>query len=259
MKSKLFRWLAIVLIVEIGLLHIYNAQAEYEEAVYMGMVIHPVRKIRISAYADFYRFPWLIYGVSAPSAGSDYLLQADYSVNKRTDMYLRLKYEIDPGEESIDTVALPDVIHMHRTGIRYHISYTIARGIIFQNRFEMVKVREETGKTGWGFLVYQDVGYRFKTLPLGLDFRLALFKTTDYRSRVYAYEQDLTAGFSFSPLYDTGYRTYVMLRYEPDPRISFRFRFARTGFAGTDTIGSGYDEITGSSRNDVKLQFILQI
>jgi len=36
MRSKLFRWLAIALIVEIGLLHIYNAQAEYEEAAYMG-------------------------------------------------------------------------------------------------------------------------------------------------------------------------------------------------------------------------------
>lgn len=36
MKSKLLQWLAIVLIVEIGLLHIFNAQAEYEEEAYMG-------------------------------------------------------------------------------------------------------------------------------------------------------------------------------------------------------------------------------
>jgi hypothetical protein len=36
MKSQLIRWLAIVAIIEIGLLHIMNAQAEYEEAAYMG-------------------------------------------------------------------------------------------------------------------------------------------------------------------------------------------------------------------------------
>jgi len=36
MKSKIFHWLAILLILEIGLLHIMTAQAEYDEAAYMG-------------------------------------------------------------------------------------------------------------------------------------------------------------------------------------------------------------------------------
>jgi hypothetical protein len=36
MKSKFLHWVAIILILEIGLLHIITAQAEYEEAAYMG-------------------------------------------------------------------------------------------------------------------------------------------------------------------------------------------------------------------------------
>jgi len=36
MKSKLLHWLAIVLILETGLLHILTSQAEYDEAPYMG-------------------------------------------------------------------------------------------------------------------------------------------------------------------------------------------------------------------------------
>jgi hypothetical protein len=36
MKSTTLRWFAIALILEIGLLHIVNAQGEYEEAAYMG-------------------------------------------------------------------------------------------------------------------------------------------------------------------------------------------------------------------------------
>ncbi len=32
MKSKLLQWLAIILIVQIGMLHILTAQKEYEEA-----------------------------------------------------------------------------------------------------------------------------------------------------------------------------------------------------------------------------------
>lgn len=36
MKSNVLRWLAIALILQIGLIHIMNAQGEYEEAAYMG-------------------------------------------------------------------------------------------------------------------------------------------------------------------------------------------------------------------------------
>jgi len=36
MKSKFINWFAIVLILEIGLLHLMTAQSEYEEAAYMG-------------------------------------------------------------------------------------------------------------------------------------------------------------------------------------------------------------------------------
>ena len=36
MKSKIIYWLAIVLILEVGLLHLLTAQAEFEEAAYMG-------------------------------------------------------------------------------------------------------------------------------------------------------------------------------------------------------------------------------
>jgi hypothetical protein len=36
MKSKFIHWLAIVLILEIGIIHLLNAQSEYDEATYMG-------------------------------------------------------------------------------------------------------------------------------------------------------------------------------------------------------------------------------
>ena len=38
MKPKIFQWLAIVLIIEIGLIHLFKAQAEFDEAAYMGFL-----------------------------------------------------------------------------------------------------------------------------------------------------------------------------------------------------------------------------
>jgi len=59
MKIKIFRWLAIVLIMEIGLLHFFTAQSEYEEAAYMGylFMLNFLGAI-ISAYGIFYKQGW---------------------------------------------------------------------------------------------------------------------------------------------------------------------------------------------------------
>lgn len=227
-----------------------------EEAVYAGLVIHPVRKLKISAYADFYRFPWLRYGLGAPSSGSDYLLQADFTASKKLDMYCRIKFELDPEDESGDTLFIRDVIHLRRTGLRYHVSYRLTSRLLLQNRIEMTRVNPEKGRISRGFLIYQDAEYRFQGIPIVVDFRFAWFSTGDYSSRIYAYEQDLTSGFSFSPLYDQGFRTYLMLRYDVTPQLSFRVRLASTSFTTGNTVGSGYDEISGNTRSEIKLQMI---
>jgi hypothetical protein len=225
-----------------------------EEAVYAGLVLHPVRKLKVSAYADFYRFPWLRYGLNAPSSGSDYLLQTDYTVCKNLDMYCRIKYELDPEDLTTDSLMIPVFNPVHRLGIRYHVRFFPASSLSLQSRLELVKVKPLSGETSRGFLIYQDVEYRLEKLPLILDFRIAWFNTRDYSARVYAYEQDLTAGYSFSPLYWQGYRTYLMFRYDVSPSLSCRLRLSQTGYFHHDTIGSGYDEIDANTRSEIKIQ-----
>ena len=224
-----------------------------EEAIYVGLVIHPAAKWKISGYADFYRFPWLKFGLSAPSSGSDYLLQVDYSPNKHTGMYFRLKYESAPEDDLQDSQLIPEIGEIQHTGIRYHISYRLSEKISLQNRLEIINVNPGYSGTSKGILLYQDIEYRVKKIPVAIDFRLAWFSTGSYESRIYAYEQDMATGFSFSPLYDEGYRTYLMVRYDFG-KLSFRFRFAQSNFYSKDILGSGYDEINGHIKSEIKLQ-----
>jgi hypothetical protein len=107
-------------------------------------------------------------------------------------------------------------------------------------------------------MFYQDLEYRFKTLPVIVDFRLSLYDTDDYSSRIYAYEQDLLAGFSFSPLSDKGYRTYLMARYEIKENIALTARFSRNHYMNKAVIGSGYDEIDRNTKNSIKIQFTVR-
>jgi hypothetical protein len=225
-----------------------------EEAVYAGLELHPVKKLKIAAYADFYRFPWLRYGLSAPASGSDYLLQADYFPGKKVEMHARIKHEQDPEDELSTVQMLPRIIHRKHTGIRYHISYHAAERLSLQNRLELVRAEPGTGKTSWGILLYQDAGYRIRRIPMNLDLRLAWFRTDDYSSRIYAYEQDLSTGFTFSPLYNKGFRAYLMLRYAFAPSLTFRLRLAHTCFFQQNMLGSGYDEIDGNNRSEIKMQ-----
>lgn len=59
MKSKFLHWLAIVLILEIGLLHIMTAQGEYEEAAYMGYLFAAnFFGALIAAWGIYHRWLW---------------------------------------------------------------------------------------------------------------------------------------------------------------------------------------------------------
>jgi len=121
-----------------------------------------------------------------------------------------------------------------------------------QNRFEMTRSEDARG-----FLIYQDVTYRMGKIPLELDFRIAWFNTDNYNARIYAYEQDIISGFSFSPLYDSGLRGYLMATFRITPGMRTSLRYASSYFFDKSTIGSGYDEIAGHSRNEIKISLAM--
>jgi hypothetical protein len=229
-----------------------------EEGFYVGMVFHPAAKLKISGYADFYRFPWLKSGLSAPASGSDFLLQVDYTPVKQVGMMLRLKAETDPEDELSDSQIIPDIAESQHTGVRYHISYSLSRKLLMQNRFEWAYVRTSSSEASQGALLYHDIEYRPDKIPLVLDFRLAWFNTGSYASRIYAYEQDMSSGFSFSPLHDNGCRAYLMVRYDISEQMLCRLRWSGTFYFDRQQISTGYDEIQSSSRNDLKLQLSLR-
>ena len=225
-----------------------------EQAVYTGTVIHPFSNWQVSAYADFYRFPWLKYRVNSPSSGSEYLLQVDYSAGKKTEMFIRMRYESDPINEDTDVQPMPAVNSRKRTDLRYHCSWALSDRLMFQNRIELVKVRSAEDRSDHGLMLYQDAEFRSASLPLVLNLRFAWFNTDSYDSRIYAYEQDLSSGFSFSPLYTRGYRTYCMIRYDLTSSLSFRLRFSQSNYFDKSEVGTGLDMIAASTRSEIKLQ-----
>lgn len=64
-----------------------------EHGLYLGTEIRPLKKVKINAYVDIYKFPWLRFSTKAPSFGRDFLAQISYKPKRGFEIYFRYKNE----------------------------------------------------------------------------------------------------------------------------------------------------------------------
>ncbi|RLD61858.1 MAG: hypothetical protein DRI95_13770, partial [Bacteroidetes bacterium] len=199
-----------------------SSKISNESGIYYGISFHPIRNFQISAYVDNYSFPWLKYGINAPSHGSDFLVQLDYHAGYNVDMYLRWKNETKMHNGvSGESVSVP-LVEQNKQYFRYHISYKLNKNITLRNRIEASVFESEDME--YGFMAYQDVNYDFN-FPLSLYLRFAIFDAS-YNTRIYAYENDLLYNFSIPSYFGKGTRLYFMIKYKIADRVSVRLRYA---------------------------------
>ncbi len=217
---------------------------------YYGLTFHPVRNIQISAYADVYRFPWLRYGISAPSYGNDYLVQLDYHAGYDVNMYFRWKNETKMHNISGDYIGVRPLIEQQKQYFRYHVSYRLNSHVSLRSRVEFSIYNADSTETG--FMAYQDVNYNFH-FPLSVNFRFAIFDAS-YNARIYAYENDLLYNFSIPAYFNKGTRVYLMLKYKAADFLNIYLRYAHYYYADKDVIGSSLNEIEGNYTSELKFQ-----
>lgn len=221
-----------------------------EEGLYLGVEVFPIKKWKISAYYDSYRSPWLTSSIDAPSFGRDYLVQADYSLSRNVNMYVRFKNEKSLRNSSIDSL-YNALAFTNLTRLRYNVSAQLSKQLSVTSRIEYA-YSEKEGAESDGYLIFQDINFRHPKIPLNLSFRYAIFDT---ELSIYAYENDVLYAFSIPAYNSTGTKYYLTLKYEITDRIDMWFRYARISYANKDVVGSSLDEIQGNHRSEVKLQF----
>jgi hypothetical protein len=227
-----------------------------ESGVYMGWDFIPVAKWKLAAYADFFRFPWLRYGVDTPSEGFDGLVQLDYTLNRKAGMFLRYRYKNK--EENVSSRYLDNTFHTHPIEDvfthrwRYRFTYSAIFSLNGKTTVDYNLYHPAGAETGSkGFLVSQEVEWAPKRIPVSVDLMVARFRTDDYDSRVYAYEKNVLYAFYVPFFYGNGFRMVFNLRYAPEKNIVVYFRFAQTRYFDRDIIGSGLEAIDGNTKNDI--------
>ena len=226
-----------------------------ETGIYFGTRILPVKYVILSAYSDFYHSEWINFTTAGPARGRDWFAQADFIFSGRFQFYIRHKNEEKEQKFKHEGryVNLPE----KTTKSRIHFEYQPHEVMLLRARLEYAGYRGPEKEKG--FMLYQDIKLTPEKLPLDLSLRLTWFQTDGYNSRIYAYENDLLYTFAIPAYFGTGWRSYVNLRYKLGKKTDLWFKLGHTLQTDRQTIGSGYNEIAGNQKTEVKLQLRLKI
>jgi hypothetical protein len=231
-----------------------NAATKNERGFYVGMQGALAGKFSLNAYFDVYQFPWLRYNVDAPSWGFDAMTQVNYTPSSQADVYLRYKLSQKQQNSLSNDLFTDPQVEVVQHHIRLHAIFKAGTTVTFKSRVEVNFITRPDADFRWGWLIYQDAGWQPKNIPLSASARFAIFRTDDFDTRIYAYENDLLYNFSVPFYYNQGMRWYVNLSYQPVKGLSLSLRLAQFIYPTQTTNGSGYDLIDGITKTDFKLQ-----
>lgn len=230
-----------------------------EQGLYFGITAKPSRTISLNAYYDHFVFPWLKYQVNAPSSGNDFLVQLNYTPNKKFDTYIRYKQKDKfVNDNSLDEIDF--ITPFKQTNYRWHIAYQISPSLKLRNRVEYIVLDDKSKpEKENGYLIYQDLIWKKMGSKISLALRYALFDTKSYDTRIYAFETDIPGAYSIPSYYYKGSRAYVMINYDITRHIEFWVRWSQTYYANQNVISAGsLTEIQGHTKSEVKVQLKLK-
>ncbi|MGA0555918.1 ComEA family DNA-binding protein [Larkinella sp. VNQ87] len=229
-----------------------NTRNSNERGLYTGLRYVIYRKLTLSGFLDYYRFPWWKYLVDKPSRGFDYLLQATYTPTKK--LTVSGLYHEEHKEKNLPTrlSQIKQTVETIRKSYVLNAEYAPSRVWSLRSRVQWGGFRYVGFPASKGLAVVQDATVDFGRLALNA--RLAWFSTDDYDSRQYVYERDVLSAFSIPAYADQGFRNYLLLQYTLNKHLDLWLRWSRSDFRDQETVGSDLDEIPKPHKSEMKLQ-----
>jgi hypothetical protein len=193
--------------------------------VFGNFTFEAARHLFIIAGCDLRFYPWLKYRCSAPSAAVTREVRIKYLPSDKLTFEAVLNYRQSMlNREEADGVGKQE--NFGGSLIKGSVRYSPQENLTLLTRIDY--------KFAWpgrvhGMLLLQDLSYRFEKIPLSVWFRYCIFKTDDWYSRLYTYENDLLYSFSIPALSGEGNRTYLMVDWRPGKFIDLRIKYGITG------------------------------
>ena len=228
-----------------------NSSVQNEQGVYAGMQWTPFAHFKLSMYADVFRFPWLKYGVDAPSLGQEYMVRLDADPGKNFAWYLRYKYRKKEKNRTLENESTLNILPYSQQRIRLQFLYGIRSVWILKTSADYVYYDEWKGKRSLGWMISQGAGWKPSNLPFQSDIYMAYFHTDDYYSRINSYEKNILYAFNMPSFYGRGIRLSFSFRWNILDKLSLSAKLGHTYYADRNVIGTDQEEIEGHNKTDL--------
>jgi hypothetical protein len=224
-----------------------------ERGIYSGLTCYAIPKMTISSYLDLYESYWIKFNSIRPVKGYDFLFQSEYSFSRSVSLSLRLKTESRNENSSLSTTIKEDIT-VQTNRVRLNTEWKPMEILNFRFRTEWSGIlKEDSLNQGW--LILTDASIRTRDEKLSATARFSWFKTGNYDSRIYAYENDIPSSFNIPAYYSNGIRYYLNLKYKVMKNLSVYFKISQTRYnSDINSFGSGYTQINGNHKTEFKLQ-----
>lgn len=218
-----------------------------ETGTYWGLKFRPTSKISVVGYYDRFSFPWLRFGVDAPSRGAEWLGRFTYKPERAITLFFQVREETK--QVSITDGNLSSLQDRIKRNYILNLDYKINSNLSMKSRLQ-TSTQHRADIFTKGYALIQDINY--SSGKFSFSGRVAIFETDDYDNRQYTYERDVLYAFSIPAYNGVGVRNYLLVKYNLSDRLDFWVRYGRFSYRDRQQVGSGLDESDGPTRTEIK-------
>ena len=206
----------------------------------------------INFYLDQFKFPNEGSSIPLPSNGNEISISYSFNPNPSANLYFRYFNEMKDELELIETEN--KIITRNSDKFRFEFMLQLNRVLRLKSRIELLQLsKNEIGSDERGLLLFQDFQYKLR-VKLTIYGRILFFQTDSFASRIYEFENDLIGVMTNQPLWGTGYKWYLLLRYNPFSNFHVSAKYSELYKPNEIFLGSGHNLIEGNLDNKFSFQ-----
>ncbi len=201
-----------------------GSQVKNEQGLTGNFTLEVARNLFVSAGYNISHYPWKRYRTSFPSyarAGEIRLryepsssFQMEFSCNQKESVENNDALNKIPGQSVLTT-----------TTCKLHVKYIFSEQLSFVTR---IYYRTATPGNRVGTVLSQDLICSVPSIPVRLWLRFSPFRTDDWDTRLYVYENDLLQSYSIPALSGSGCRSYAMVRWDATENMKLIMKYGVT-------------------------------
>ena len=221
-----------------------GSTTDNEKGVLGNFTFEAARHLFISGGCDVQHFPWLKYRCSAPSWGVRQEIKVRFLPSEKLTIDASYNYRLSMVDNA-ETQRIPEQDQIITKSLKASVRYSIYDNLTFITRIDY-KIVDPSGSRG--MILFQEINYSFRQVPVTLWFRYCLFDTDDWNSRIYTYENDLLYSYSIPALAGEGSRSYIMAKWKISNYAEMRIKYGMTSLVMNGKSRENTDEIKAQFR-----------